>query len=211
MTLKRVTSYVIKNHAHIPLSTSSGKKKLIHKSAETSTSFTYEQLFRLQADLGLSTRQTRVHAHDLRVATSSRKAVGHKFKQRLTKNSHTVDDCFKELKINYLRVDKHTKVSEHFKQSNIVANLLILLCKRDYCKTVNPCSLKWELMMGWLCHIVCLSIFDIDNLVSGNKVDLLEKLKESGVKKIFLSIRYLSELLKCKETMALKILIGGSQ
>ena len=126
-TLQRVTSCVIKNHADTPLSTSSRKKKLIHKSAEASTSFTYEQLFRLQADLGLSSRQTRVHAHDLRVATGSRKAVGDKFKQRLTKNSHTVDDCFKELRINYLRVDKHTKVSEHFKQSNIVCSKFVNL------------------------------------------------------------------------------------
>lgn len=61
------------------------------------------------------------------MATGSRKAVGDKFKQRLTKNSHTVDDCFKELRINYLRVDKHTKVSEHFKQSNIVCSKFVNL------------------------------------------------------------------------------------
>ena len=58
---------------------------------------------------------------------------------------------------------------------------------------------------------MCLSIVDIDNSISGNKVDLLKKSKESGVKKIFLSIRCPPELLKCKEIMGLKILIGGSQ
>ena len=129
-TLQTVFSCVIKNHADTPLSTSSRKKKLIHTSAETSTSFTYGQLFRFQADLGLSTRQTRVHAHDFRVATGLRKAVGDKFRQGLTKNSHYTDDCFKELKTNYLKFDKGTKVGEHFKQSNIVCSKFVDLALR---------------------------------------------------------------------------------
>ena len=34
-------------------------------------------------------------------------------------NSHSVDEYFKELKVNYLRVDKDTKLSEHFEQSTV--------------------------------------------------------------------------------------------
>ena len=98
-TLQRVASRVIKNHADTPLSTLGPKKKLIRRSAEASTSFTSEQLFGFQADLGLSNRQTRVLAQDLRAATGSRKAVERGFKESLTKNSHSVDEYFKELKI----------------------------------------------------------------------------------------------------------------
>ena len=96
------------------------KKKLIHTSAEASTGFSSEQLFRFQTDLGFSNRQTRLLAQDLKVATGSRKAMEHGFKESLTKNSHTVDEHFKGLKINYLRVDKDTKVRKHFEQSTIV-------------------------------------------------------------------------------------------
>ena len=128
-TLQRVASRVIENHADTPLSTLGPKWKLIRTSAEASTSFTSEQLFGFQSDLGLSNRQTRLLAQDLRVAAGSGKAVEHGFKESLTKNSHTVDEYFKELKINYLRVDKDTKVSEHFEQSTI-------LCT-DLCKSVD--------------------------------------------------------------------------
>ena len=38
---------------------------------------------------------------DLRVATGGRNAVEHGFKESITKNSHTVDEYFKELKENY--------------------------------------------------------------------------------------------------------------
>ena len=74
----------------------------------------------------MSNRQTRLLAQDLRAATCSRKAVEHGFIESIAKNSHTVDKYFKELKINYLRVDKDTKVSKHLEQSTIVC---IDLCK----------------------------------------------------------------------------------
>ena len=128
-TLQRLASRVIKNHADTPLSALSPKKKLIHTSAEASTGFSSEQLFGFQADLGFSNRQTRLLAQDLKVATGSRKAVEHGFKESLTKNSHTVDEYFKGLKINYLRVDKDTKVRKHFEQSTIVCT--------DLCKFAN--------------------------------------------------------------------------
>ena len=94
-----MASCVFKNHADTPLSTVGPKKKLIHTSAEASTSFTSEPLSGFQADLDLSNRQTRLLAQDLRVATGSRKAVEHGFKESLTKNSYTVDEYFKELKV----------------------------------------------------------------------------------------------------------------
>ena len=115
-----MASRVIKNLADTPLLTLGPKKKLICASAEASASFTSEQPFGLQADLGLSNEQTRLLAQNLRVATGSRKAVEHGSRESLTKNSHTVDEYFKELKINYLRVDKDTMMSEHFEQSTIV-------------------------------------------------------------------------------------------
>ena len=80
-TLQGVASRVIKNHADTflnhadPLPTLGLEKKLIRPSAEASASFTSEQLFRFQADLGLSNREMRLLAQDLRVPTGSRKAV----------------------------------------------------------------------------------------------------------------------------------------
>ena len=189
-TLQRVAFGVIKNHADTPLSTLSPKKKLICTSAEASTSFTSEQLFWFQADLGLSNGQTRLPAQDLRVATGSRKAAEHGFKESLTKNIYTVNKYFKELRINYLKVDKDTKVSEHFEQSTIVC--------RDLCKFVDLVLQKRSLEnnKSQLVKVgidsghgflkICLSVFDMDNLVSGSKVGLSMKFKDSGVKKVFL-------------------------
>ena len=63
------------------------------------------------------------------MATGSRKAVEHGFKESHTKNSHTVDEYFKKLKIYYLRVDKDTKVSEYFARYTVVCTDL---CKFIY-------------------------------------------------------------------------------
>ena len=80
------------------------------------------------------------------MATDSRKTVEHGFKESLTKNSHTVNEYFKELKIDYLRFDKDMKVSEHFEQCTVVCTDLCksvgLVLKRDHWKTVNLCLLK---------------------------------------------------------------------
>ena len=147
--LQRAASRVIKNYAYTPSSNLDLKKKLISTSAEASTSFTSEQLFRFQADLGLSNRQTKLLAQKLGVATGWRKAVEHGFKERLTKNS---DEYFKELKINYLRFDKNTKMNEHFEQSTNVCTVLCkfvdLVSKVFTAKTVNLCLLKLELTVG---------------------------------------------------------------
>ena len=90
-----MTYRVIKNHVDTNFSTFDPKKKLICKSAEASASFTREQLFTFEADLGLSNRQTNFFAQDLRVVTGLRKAVENGFKQTLSKNTHTVDEYFK--------------------------------------------------------------------------------------------------------------------
>ena len=89
-TLQKVAFHVIKSHDDTPLSTLGLKKKLICTSAEVITSFTSEQLFRNQADLGLVNGKTRVLAQHLKVAAGSRKAVQHGFKESLTRNSHTI-------------------------------------------------------------------------------------------------------------------------
>ena len=140
--LQRVVSRVIKNYADTPSSNLDLKKKLISTSAEASTSFTSEQLFRFQADLGLSNTQTKL----LGVTTGWRKTVEHGFKERLTKNSY---EYFKELKINYWRFDKNTKMNEHFEQSTNVCTVLCkfvdLVSKVFTAKTVNLCLLKLEL------------------------------------------------------------------
>ena len=83
------------NHVVTTLSTLDPKKKLICRSAEANSSFTREQLFGFEADLGLSNRETNFFAQDLRVVTGLRKTVEHGFKQILSKNSHTVDEYFK--------------------------------------------------------------------------------------------------------------------
>ena len=63
------------------------------------------------------------------MSTGFRKEVECGVKESLTKNSHTVDENFKELKIYYLRFDKGAKVSEHFEQSTVVF--------ADFCRFVD--------------------------------------------------------------------------
>ena len=73
--------------------------------------------------------QTRLLAQDLGVAAGSRKAMEHGFNESHTKNSQTVDDFFKELKINFLKAGRDTKLTNHFEQSTVVCT--------DLCKFVD--------------------------------------------------------------------------
>ena len=163
---------------------------MIGESTASKESFTGEQLFGLQQDLGLSNTQTRVLAQDLRLATGSRKAVEPEFKESLTKHSHCLDEYFEEMKISYVRVDKDTKVRENFEQSTVVCNDLpkfvdLVLRKRSL-ENSEFLLVKVGIDGGGGFLKICLSIFDIDNPVSANKTGLSKKFKDSGVKKVFL-------------------------
>ena len=80
--------------------------------------FTAEHLYDIQQDLDLSNTQTRVLAHDLRIASGSRKVVESGFKEKLT--SHSMDDYFEENKIKYIQINKETKVSENIEQNTVI-------------------------------------------------------------------------------------------
>ena len=133
--------------------------------------------------------QTRLLAQDLGVPTGSRKAMEHVFNESHTKNSQTVDNFFKDLKINFLRAGRDTKLTNHFEQSTVVCTDLCkfvdLILQRDHWKTVNPYLLNRNDGVGGFLKI-CLSIFNMDILVSCSKVGLSKKFKDSGVKKVFL-------------------------
>ena len=140
--------------------------------------------------MGLSNTQAKVLAQDLRVATGSRKAVERGFKESLIKHSHSLDEYFKMLKISYLKVDKDTKVSENFEQCTVVCNDLpkfvdLVLQKRSL-ENSESLLVKVGIDGGGGFLKICLSVFDMDNLVSGNKVGLSKKFKDSGIKKVFL-------------------------
>ena len=102
----------------------------------------------------------------------------------------SVDEYFKELKINYLRVDKDTKVIEHFEQSTVVytdlCKFVDLVLQKRSLENSESLLVKVGIGGGGGLLKICLSVFDIDNLVSGNKVGLSKKFKDSGVKKVFL-------------------------
>ena len=66
----------------------------------------------------------------------------------------------------------------------IFANLLISFCKRDHWKISLLVKVGIESGGGFL--KICLSVFDMDNLVSGSKIGLSKKFKDSGVKTVFL-------------------------
>ena len=97
---------------------------------------------------------------------------------------------FKKQKINYIRVDKDTKVSENFEQSTIICsnlpNLVDLILKKR--SRENSESLLIRVGMdgrgGFL--NICMSIFDIDEPVSANKTSLSKMFKDPSVKKVFL-------------------------
>lgn len=69
------------------------------------------------------------------MGAGSRKAVDHGFKESNTKNFHTVFQRVKD--INYLSVDKNTKVSENFKQFTVACT--------DLGKFVDPALQKRSL------------------------------------------------------------------
>ena len=190
-TLQRVASRVIKNQDGTPLSTLGPNRKLINESAGSShPSFSGEQLFGIQTDLGLSNKKTRVLAQDLRLATDSRKAVESGFKESIVKHSHSLDDYFKMVKISYTRIDKDTKVTEHFEQCTVVCNDLpkfidLVLQKRSL-EDCESLLIKVGIDGGGGFLKICLGVFDMDNLVSDLKVGMSKKFKDSGVKKVFL-------------------------
>ena len=83
--------------------------------------FSSKHLFRIQQDLNLSNNKTIVLAQDLRLATGSREAVELGFQENLVIHSHVLDDLLDEIQISYVRVDKDTKVREHFSRPKLYA------------------------------------------------------------------------------------------
>ena len=81
-------------------------------------------------------------------------------------------------------------MSERFEQSTVVCTDLckfvdLVLQKRSL-ENSESLLVKVGIDGGGDFLKICLSVFDIDNLVSGNKVGLSKKFKDSVVKKVFL-------------------------
>ena len=123
-TLQRIASRVITEENGTPLYTLGPNKRAIIKSPTTESNpiFPGKQLFGIQANLGLSNKQTRVLVQDIRLSVGSRKAVEKGFKECLVQNSHIFDDYFKLVKISYIKIDKDTLISENFEQYTVVCN-----------------------------------------------------------------------------------------
>ena len=81
-------------------------------------------------------------------------------------------------------------MSEHFEQSTIVCTDLCkfvdLVLQKTSLENSKSLLVKVEIDSGGGFLKICLSVFDMDNLVSGSKVGLSKKFKDSGLKKIFL-------------------------
>ena len=189
-TLQRVASRVIKDAAGTPLATLGPNEKKCEKATVRKEIFTSEHLFGMQQDLNLSNKQTIVLAQDLRLATGSKTAVEKGFQENIVIHSHVLDDLFEELKISYLRLDKDTKVRENFEQATVVCNdiprLVDLVLEKRSLENCHSPLIKISIDGGGGFLKFCMSIFDIDNLVSKNKTGLSKKFKDSGVKKVFL-------------------------
>ena len=81
-------------------------------------------------------------------------------------------------------------MSEHFEQSTIVCTDLCkfvdLVLQKTSLENSKSLLVKVGIDSGGGFLKICLSVFDMDNLVSGSKVGLSKKFKDSGLKKIFL-------------------------
>ena len=189
-TLQRVASRIVKRHSDTPLATlGPNKRRIIETPRKHEPIFNSEQVLGMQTDLGLSNTQTRILAQDLRMATGSRKAIERGFSKEVTENSHKLDEYFEEIKINYTRVDKQTKVSENFEQVTVVckdlSKLVDLVVEERSLQDAKSLLVKIGMDGGGGFLKFCLGVFDIDNLVS-RKTGISKKFKDSGVKKIFL-------------------------
>ena len=115
-----------------------------------------------------------------RLATGSRAAVEKGFQENLVIHSHVLDDLF----------DEDIKVREYFKQATVICNdlprLVDLELKKRSLEDCNSLLIKIGIDGGGGFLKFCMSIFDINNLVSKNESSLSKKFKDSGVKKRFL-------------------------
>ena len=120
----------------------------------------------------LATKKAIVLAQDLRLATGSRAAVEKRFLENLVIHSHVLDDLFDKIQINYVRVDKDTKVREHFKNATVISNdlprLVDLVLKKRSLEDCNSLLIKIGIDGGGGFLKFYMSVFDINNLVSKN-------------------------------------------
>ena len=81
-------------------------------------------------------------------------------------------------------------MNEHFKESTIVwtdlCNFFDLVLQKRLLENSKSLLVKVGIDNRGGFLKICLSVFDMDNLVSGSKVALSNKFKDSGVKKVFL-------------------------
>lgn len=189
-TLQRIASRVVKDSDSTPLATLGPNVKKCETVTARKEIFASKHLFGIQQDLNLSNKQTIALAQDLRLVTGSRTAVEKGFQEKIVIHSHVLDELFEEVKLSYVRVDKDTKVRENFEQATVVCNdisrLVDLVMKKRSLENCNSLLIKIGIDGGGGFLKFCMSIFDIDNLVSINKTGLSKKIKDSGVKKVFL-------------------------
>ena len=147
-------------------------------------------MFRIQQDLNLSNKKTIVLAQDLRLATGSREAVELGFQENLVIHSHVLDDLLDEIQISYVRVDKDTKVREHFSRPKLYAMITRVswlgIERKVTLAGFNTILIKIGINGDGVFLKFCMSIFDINNLVFRIESGLSKKFKDSGVITTFL-------------------------
>ena len=92
--------------------------------------------------------------------------------------------------MNKLTDDKHTNASEHSEQSTVVctdlSKFFVLILQKRSLGNSKSLFVKIGIDGGGGFLKICLSVFEMDILVSGSKVGLSNKFKNSWVKKVFL-------------------------
>ena len=92
--------------------------------------------------------------------------------------------------MNNQRVDKDTKESEHSEQSTVVCTdlckFVVLILQKRSLRNSKSLLVKVGIDAGGGFLKISMSLFEMDILVSANKVGLSKKFKHSGVKKVFL-------------------------
>ena len=93
------------------------------------------------------------------------------------------------MQISYVRADKDTKVREHFMQDTVICNdlpgLVDLVLKKRSLEDCKSLLIKTGIDGAGNFLKFCMSIFDINSLLSKNESGLSKKYKDSGVKKTF--------------------------
>ena len=152
--------------------------------------FTADDIYGIGQDLRLSSRGMKTLAQDIRIVTGSRKIIEKDVMTTIQKKNHQLDEYFEVKSFMYRNKDKVTKIEKNFEQETIICTDVskfvdVILEKRDR-EWGESLLLRVGIDGGGGFFKICLSIFDKDDPFPRIKSNLSRKLKESGVKKVFI-------------------------